>query len=126
MTTAYWCILLAGLLPFLWTAIAKSRGNRYDNREPRAWQSTLSGLPARAHAAHLNSFEAFPLFAAAVIVAHLAGVAQPLIDALALTFIALRLIYGVCYLGNWPRLRSLVWFAGLGCVVALFAVGAAV
>ena len=48
MTTAYWCVLAAGLMPYLFTAIAKGAGSRYDNRDPRAWQSRLAGLPARA------------------------------------------------------------------------------
>lgn len=120
MTVAMWCVLAAGLMPYLFTAIAKVSGERYNNRDPRGWQARLSGLPARAHAAHLNSFEAFPFFAAAVIVAQLAQAPQPRVDALALAFIVLRLGYGVCYLGNWPLPRSLVWLLAFACVVALF------
>lgn len=120
MTTAYWCVLAAGLMPYLFTAISKASGERYNNHDPRAWQSRLSGLPARAHAAHLNSFEAFPLFAAAVIVAQLAQATQARIDGLALAFIALRLGYGVCYLAGWATLRSVVWLLAFGCCVALF------
>ncbi len=124
MTTAYWCVLAAGLMPYLFTAISKASGERYNNRDPRAWQSRLAGLPARAHAAHLNSFEAFPLFAAAVIVAQLAQATQTRIDGLALAFIALRLGYGVCYLAGWATLRSLVWVLAFGCCVALFVIAA--
>ena len=124
MTTATWCILAAGLMPYLFTVVAKVSGDRYNNRDPRAWQSRLAGLPARAHAAHLNSFEAFPLFAAAVIVAQLAQVPQARVDGLALAFIALRLGYGVCYLANWATLRSLVWALAFACVIALFVVAA--
>ncbi len=124
MTTAYWCVLAAGLMPYLFTAIAKGSGSRYDNRDPRAWQSRLAGLPARAHAAHLNSFEAFPLFAAAVIVAHLAQAPQVRIDGLALAFIVLRLGYGLCYLAAWATLRSVVWLLAFACCVALFFISA--
>lgn len=120
MTTAYWCVLAAGLMPYLFVAIAKTTGSRFDNRDPRAWESRLVGLPARALAAHLNSFEAFPLFAAAVIIAHLMQAPQARVDGLALAFIALRLGYGVCYLAGWATLRSLVWLLALGCCVALF------
>jgi len=122
MTTAYWCVLAAGLMPFLFTGVAKAAGGRYDNRDPRSWQARLSGMPQRAHAAHLNSFEALPLFAAAVIIAHLAGAAQAQVDGLALAFIALRLGYGVCYIAGWALLRSLVWLAALGCCIGLFAI----
>lgn len=124
MTTAYWCVLAAGLLPYLFTAIAKLTGARFDNRDPRSWQAHLSGLPARAHAAHLNSFEAFPLFAAAVIIAQLAQAPQARIDQLALAFVALRLGYGICYLANWATIRSLVWALGFACVIALFVIAA--
>jgi uncharacterized MAPEG superfamily protein len=120
MTTAYWCVLAAGLMPYLFVAIAKGVGSRYNNREPRVWEQRLAGLPARAHAAHLNSFEAFPFFAAAVIIAHLMQAAQGRIDQLALAFIALRLGYGVCYLAGWHWVRSLVWLLALGCCVMLF------
>ena len=39
MATAYWCILIAALLPYAWVTIAKASGQRYDNRDPRAWQA---------------------------------------------------------------------------------------
>ncbi len=124
MTIAYWCVLAAGLMPFLWTIVAKTTGERFNNRRPREWQAQLSGMPARAHAAHLNSFEAFPLFAAAVIVAQLNGVPQGTLDALALTFVALRLGYGVLYLVDQHMLRSLVWFAALALNVWIFVAAA--
>ena len=69
MKTALICVLIAGLMPYLWTTVAKIAGPRYDNRNVRDWQSKLTGLAQRAHAAHLNSFEAFPFFAAAVLAA---------------------------------------------------------
>ena len=124
MTIAYWCVLAAALMPFLWTLIAKRSGERFDNRTPREWQLRLSGMPARAHAAHLNSFEAFPFFAAAVIVAHQLGADQGRVDALALAFVALRLAYGALYLANLHWIRSLVWAAALGCTIAIFVAAA--
>jgi uncharacterized MAPEG superfamily protein len=120
MTIAFWCVLIAAVLPFLFTAVAKAAGGRYNNREPRAWQARLSGMPARAHAAHLNSFEALPFFAAAVIIAHMVGGEQSRIDALSIAFIALRIGYGVCYIADWALPRSLLWVAAYGCCVAMF------
>ncbi len=120
MTIATWCVLAAGLMPLMWTALAKARGGRFDNRDPRAWQARLAGMPARAHAAHLNSFEAFPLFAAAVIIAQAGGAEQGRIDLLALSFIALRLIFGLCYILDLPRTRSLIWLLALLCCIGLF------
>lgn len=119
MRTALICLLIAGLLPYLWTTVAKVAGPRYNNRNVREWQSRLEGLPQRAHAAHLNSFEAFPLFAAAVLSALLAGVDATLVGQLSMAFVAARVAYGLVYLADLPRTRSLVWFAALACVVAL-------
>lgn len=124
MTIAFWCVLVAGLMPLLWTGVAKLSAPRFDNRDPRGWQSRLQGLPYRAHAAHLNSFEAFPLFAASVLVAHQAGAEQTTTDALAVGFILLRLLYGLSYLADRDRLRSLVWLAALACSVGLFVIAA--
>jgi len=123
MTTALYCVLAAGLMPLLWTGVAKVRGPRYNNWNVRLWQSKLEGAAQRAHAAHLNSFEAFPLFAAAVIVAQMNGAAQGRVDMLALAFISLRLVYGVLYLSNLASLRSLAWMAALACTIMIFVAG---
>ncbi|MGQ0801864.1 MAG: MAPEG family protein [Pseudomarimonas sp.] len=120
MTTAYWCVLAAGVMPYLWVLVSKVTGARYDNRDPRAWQARLSGMPARAHSAHLNSFEAFPLFAAAVIIAQLSAADQSRTDMFAMAFIVLRLLYGICYIADWEKPRSLVWLAAFGCCIGLF------
>lgn len=120
MYIALTCVLIAGLMPFLWTVVAKASGSRYDNRDVRGWQSRLSGLPYRAHAAHLNSFEAFPLFAAAVLVAHAGAADTARINLLAMIFIGLRVGYGIAYLLDIAALRSLLWLAALGCTVAIF------
>lgn len=123
MTTALYCVLAAGLMPFLWTGIAKARGPRYNNFNVRLWQGKLEGMAQRAHAAHLNSFEAFPLFAAAVIVAQMTAANQARVDMLALSFIGLRVLYGILYLANKAPLRSLVWLAALVCNVMIFVAG---
>jgi uncharacterized MAPEG superfamily protein len=36
MTTAFWCVLAAGLMPYVLTGIAKVRGSRFNNRDPRS------------------------------------------------------------------------------------------
>jgi uncharacterized MAPEG superfamily protein len=123
MTTALYCVLAAGLMPLLWTGIAKARGPRYNNLNVRLWQSKLEGFAQRAHAAHLNSFETFPLFAAAVIVAQMTGANQGRVDRLALSFIGLRILYGILYLANRASLRSLIWAAALACTIMIFVAG---
>ena len=124
MTIAYWCILVAGLMPFVAIGIAKASKN-YDNNNPRDWILTRQGRQKRAYQAHLNCFEAFPFFAAGVIVAHLAHATQSTIDYLAISFIALRVAYIWFYIADSATLRSLVWMGGLGISVALFTIGVA-
>jgi len=124
MTTAYWCVLIAGLLPYAATLAAKIGGERFDNRNPRDWLGQQGGHRRRANAAQLNSFEAFPLFAAAVIVAHLANAPQPRVDLLAVVFVVARLFYLGFYLADLSKLRSFAWFVGIGSAVAIFVAGA--
>jgi uncharacterized MAPEG superfamily protein len=122
MTTAFWCVLAAGLLPYAGTLAAKG-GRRFDNNDPRAWLAAQTGWRARANAAQLNGFEAFPLFAAAVVVAHLTAAPQARVDLLALVFVAARIAYLAAYLADLAWLRSVVWFIGIGSAVAIFVAG---
>jgi uncharacterized MAPEG superfamily protein len=123
MTTALWCVLVAGLLPYAATLTAKG-GARFDNRNPRAWLAGQTGWRARAHAAQLNGFEAFPLFAVAVLVAHQLHAPQGRVDTLALIFVAARVGYLVAYLADRHVLRSVIWFVGIASAVAIFLAGA--
>lgn len=123
MTFAYWCVLAAALLPYLFTGLAKSSA-RFNNHTPREYLANQTGWRKRAHWAQLNGFEAFPPFAAGVIVAEQLGAAQPTVNLLAGIFIACRLLYGLFYLKDLATLRSLAWFGGISCVVALFVAAA--
>jgi uncharacterized MAPEG superfamily protein len=117
MTIALWCVLIAAILPIAATSVAKAGGERFNNREPRAWLERQTGFRKRAHNAQANSFEAFPFFAAAVIVAHMLNAPQQRVDLLAVTFIVARIAYLVCYLADWHWPRSFVWFVGwLSCI----------
>jgi uncharacterized MAPEG superfamily protein len=120
MTFGYWMMLVAGILPYFAVGVAKWRPD-YDNAAPRAGLERLDAMRQRAYWAQLNGFEAFPLFAAAVIIAHLARAPQPWVDGLAVGFVLLRVIYTVLYICDKPTPRSLVWVAALGCIVGLFA-----
>lgn len=123
MTVANWCVLVAALLPYAFTGLAKSRAD-FDNARPREWLAAVPGWRQRAHWAQLNSFEAFPPFAAGVIIAQQAGAGQAAVDALALAFVALRGVYGGLYIADRPTARSLAWTAATACTVGLFVVAA--
>ena len=119
MTTAYWMILVAGLLPY-WPTVASKWRRDYDNAAPRANVDRLQPRQQRAYWAQLNAFEAFPLFAAAVIIAHLAQAAQVWVDGMAVAFVGFRIGYTLAYLYDRPTARSLLWTGGLLCIIGLF------
>lgn len=124
MTLPFWCIFISALLIFIAKApvakaMAEEGGGRYDNRHPRAQQARLTGFGARALAAHQNSFEAFPLFAVGVLMAHVTQTHGALVDVLAVTFVVSRVLYLLCYWYDLHWQRSLVWVLGLLCSLLL-------
>lgn len=130
MTVAQYCLLAACLLPIVCAGVAKSRGfgkrrrdGGFDNHLPREWLASLEGWQARANAAQANSWEALPMFAAGLFVAHQHQAAQTTVDALALAFIAARVAFIGLYVADLASLRSLVWTAGVAACVGLFFVG---
>jgi uncharacterized MAPEG superfamily protein len=120
MTIAFACVLFMGLFPYVATGIAKKGFEGYDNRQPRDWLAQQTGFRARANAAQANLFESLPLFFAAVIIASIAHAPQDRVDLLALGFVASRIVFVICYVADWSTLRSLVWFAGIACEIAIF------
>lgn len=127
MTLSHYALLVACLLPIVCAGLAKSgtfttprAQGGYDNADPRAWLARQTGRRARANAAQANSFEALPLFIAAVLVSHMVGAAQAVVDALSWCFVALRVAYIAAYVTDRAVLRSVVWLAGLLTCVALF------
>ncbi len=120
MHVAHLMVLIAALLPYATVGGAKSMKG-YDNSKPRDSLSTLDGWRARANWAHQNGFEAFPMFAAAVILAEMSHAPQAMIDILATVFVVVRLLYVGAYLANTATVRSLIWGVGFGCTIWLFA-----
>ena len=124
MTIAFWCVLIAALFPVVLAGIAKAGDRSFNNRRPREWYETVGGYRKRAWWAQQNSYEAFPLFAAAVIIAHVADAPQNGVDFLAILFIAARVAYAACYLADIHLARSLAWLLGLGACIGLFVIAA--
>lgn len=119
-TIAYWCILVAALLPIVCAGIAKygmmrtsQRDGGFDNNNPRGWLARQTDWRARANAAQANTFEALPFFFAAVIIAHLLQAGQARLDILALLFVVLRIAYIIMYVANLANARSLIWALAL-------------
>lgn len=119
MAISIWCILIAAILPIL-SAFPAKLNRDFDNAFPRNPDYWREGFRARAQAAQANGFEAFPLFAASVIVGIGQGGDPFWIDRLAVLFLLLRMIYVFCYWTNRPTPRSLAWTAGFLACVGLF------
>lgn len=123
MSIPFWCIFISAVLIFVakvpLAKAMKEEGGRYDNHHPRAQQARLSGFGARALAAHQNSFEAFPLFAVGVLMAHVTQSSGWLVDLLAVMFVVARVLYLLFYWADLHWQRSLVWMVGMGCTLLL-------
>jgi uncharacterized MAPEG superfamily protein len=123
MAIHFWCIVAAWVLIYagkLPVAVAMQRAGGYDNHHPRAQQAALTGWGARSVAAHLNGFETFAPFAAAVLVAHICGAATGTVDLLAVVFVVSRVVYVGLYLADLASLRSMVWSVGWIATFGLF------
>lgn len=119
MPFAYWCVLVAALLPLAVVAYAKA-GPEGDNHHPRAGLDRLPPARQRAYAAHQNGYENFPFFAAAVIIAVTSGASQPALNALAAAYILLRVLHAALYIGDVATARSFTYLAGLVVNIAIF------
>ncbi len=129
-TAAYWCLLLAALLPIVCAGIAKSgtftkprREGGFDNHDPRAWLARQTDWRARANAAQANTFEALPFFFAAVIVAHMLGAGQTKLDILCFLWVLLRCAFIIAYVGDMPKVRTGVWTAAFVVNVIILFIG---
>jgi uncharacterized MAPEG superfamily protein len=125
MLIAYGCIIVAACLPYLWAVLAKTSAPGYNNKDPRGWVARQESYRVRnAYAAHLNAFEAFPAFAAAVLMAQFAQVDAQHVAWLSMAFIAFRILHGIFYLAALQALRSLAWLGGFASVIALMLLAA--
>ncbi len=126
MTIALWCVLAAALLPYLGTGAAKLGGPMpaNPNANPRDWVEALTGWRKRGRWAELNGFEAFPAFAAAVIIAEMLHAPRHRLDQLAVAFILFRVVHFIAYIADQPTLRTTVWAGGMACVIWIFTLGA--
>jgi uncharacterized MAPEG superfamily protein len=121
MTVAEFCIFgvvaiyLLTIVPVKWFSSRK-----YDNSKPRDPAFYEDALRSRALGAHQNGIEVFPFFAAAVLLAEFRGAPQNLINELAVLFVIVRVAYVLTYVGNRPRLRSILWNVGFVINVAIF------
>ena len=121
MTIAEWCVFGTVLLYLLTIGSVKwAAWRRFDNSRPRDPAFYADPIRARALGAHQNGIEAFPFFAAAVLLAEFRQAPQHLIDELAILFVIVRIAYVFTYLGDRPTLRSILWSLGFAINIAVF------
>ena len=128
MTTPFWCLLIALLLPIV-LALAGGyfRVREFgvmDNKHPRQQAAKLEGPGARVYAAQANAWEALGMFTAAVAVAHMAGADPGRSATAALLFIGARILHPIVYVANVDWARSLTFFVAIGSCIWLFVLAA--
>ena len=124
LTILAWTLVLAIVQVFL-PAGARNRetGIGY-NAGPRDEPAPPAGkVTARLQRAQANLYETLPLFAAAVLIAHVAHREGALTLLGAWTYLVMRIIYVPLYAFGVPMVRSVAWMLSLlGLALILFAV----
>ncbi|MDH3195162.1 MAG: MAPEG family protein [Hyphomicrobiales bacterium] len=123
MTTDLLMLVLACLLAFVHSAIystvvmrqlgiAYSAGPRDENLQP-------TGMAGRLRRAHINFLETFPLFAAAVLVAHVTGAADATTALASQAYVIFRALYLPAYASGIAYLRTAIWFVATGAILVI-------
>ncbi|RYP85440.1 hypothetical protein DL769_000993 [Monosporascus sp. CRB-8-3] len=127
--------VVLGLLPVSYGRGIAIRKGLYDNHDPRGYQEKIKNAQnidkltksrlLRCEAASANAQETLPLFMGSVLAANAAGVPAPTVNGFAAAYLASRAAYNFVYVflqddPRFARLRSNVWFAGVGCWMTLF------
>ena len=127
---------VASLAPHVYSHLLyqKVSSRHTDNRQPRSMVKTVAesqGIDAatkgriiRADAAHQNSTENLPLFAAAVVAGNMARLDTSWLNVLSVGYVLSRVVYNLLYINNTTavlaRARSLVFVSGAVMVCTLF------
>jgi uncharacterized MAPEG superfamily protein len=117
MTIAFWCVFVGFLLPYVPFALVASK---LDPKLPRLGSAKLEGFAARANGAHLNAFENFPPFAAAVIISFVVEGASSAVNVLAVIWLIARIAHIGFYLTDRSPLRSASFMTGVLMTAIIF------
>ncbi|KAI5918068.1 hypothetical protein F4810DRAFT_607649 [Camillea tinctor] len=133
----FYTVPAAFILLFLPKLYSFALGGKYlDPAHPRKYQPTIAAADdleaktkariLRAESAFANGLETVSLYAAAVVSTNVARVDPQAANALALAYLASRVLYNIVYVflqgadPRWALVRSATWFAGVGVVLAMF------
>ena len=99
------------------------RSGRYNNRDPRP-QFASDGAVQRMYNAHLNTMEAFPVFAAGMLAGWWGELDPVILQSCGWVFIAARICYVAAYVAGMNWGRSAIWATGwIASLVPLAMVG---
>ncbi|MEJ2803082.1 MAPEG family protein [Comamonadaceae bacterium PP-2] len=122
LTVLGWTLILAlvqVVLPAAWrnreTGLAYNAGPRDEDGPP------VGRVTARLRRAQSNLFETLPLFAAAVLIAHVAGREGVLTAWGVSLYLGARIVYVPLYACGVPYLRSLAWLVSVGGLLLVLA-----
>ena len=118
-----WVLVLAVVQIFLHAgARNKETGLKY-NAGPRDGGAPPEGVvTGRLHRAKENLYETLPLFAAAVLIAHVTGREGATTLYAAWAYLLARIVYVPLYAMGVPMIRSLVWGVSMLALVVYFTV----
>ena len=107
--------VIIGVVQLMWAAAAAQaqRGDLKWNMGPRDEPMPIHGVAARLDRAFRNFMETFPLLAAAVLAAYLAGKLGTLTLWGAGLYVGARALYAPLYASGVSVIRSLVWGVSL-------------
>lgn len=98
----------------LTAGVAWGLGNREARPDFAAWIG-------RAERAQANHAENWPLFAAAVVIVHLAGKADPVSGVACEIFLGARIAHALFYVAGVTGVRTLAYYAGVGAMLTVWA-----
>src|SRR3569833_2246029 len=100
MTIAEVCIFASVMLYLLPIVPAKwGNAKQFDNARPRDPAFYQDSIRARALGAHQNGIEAYPFFAAAVLLAEFRGAPQNLVNVLLVLFVFVCVVFVLSFVG---------------------------
>ncbi|BAU15204.1 hypothetical protein LEP3755_57610 [Leptolyngbya sp. NIES-3755] len=108
-------------LPFLVVGYARVQMGYTKEMQsaPRAFFDQLPDYGKRATWAHQNALEAFPIFAAAALMAYVTNQTSEIAGWAAILWIVARFLFPVFYILNIPILRSMMFAIGSLCSFTL-------
>ncbi len=124
LTLLAWTIVLALVYIFAFDIVRTGQyGLKWNTSARDGAMPPLSPIADRLGRAQANLFETLPLFAAAVLIAHVAGVHSAKTVLGAQLYFWARVVYLPLYAFGVPQVRSLVWLVSLaGLLLIVFAI----